>query len=272
LKENMNKITPQKIKKMPYIEFMAFLEETNRPPGGKNSIRLAAQNCFIAKDSKVLDIGCNTGYCSFEIAHLIKCCVIGIDASREMIKTAKKFQKVDPLGYLIKFIIADAARLPFKNNTFDVVISGGSTAFMDDKEKALKEYKRVLKPWGFIADINFFYKIRPPIKLIEKLNNLMNINIKPWDINYWLDIYNKCNLEKYFIYTNDVKQVKRERIKNYCLEMTRQKKLNKETKKELVKRLTNAMTLFNENHKYLAYAIFILRKRPIEEQISLFGM
>jgi len=54
--------------------------------------------------------------------------------------------------------------------------------------------------------------------------------------------------------------------------MTRQKKLNKETKKELVKRLTNAMTLFNENHKYLAYAIFILRKRPIEEQISLFGM
>jgi len=267
----MKTITPKKIREMPYVEFMAFLEEVNRPPGGKDSIRRVVQNCFITKNSKVLDIGCNTGYCSFEVAHLTKCDIIGIDVSPKMIRAAKKFKKADQLGYLIKFMVADATRLPFKDAVFDMVISGGSTAFIEDTEKAIKEYKRVLKQWGFIADINFFYKIKPPTKLIKELNNLMDIDIKPWDIDYWLDLYNRCGLEKYFIYTNDVKRVKKEEIENYCFEMARQKKLNKETRKELIKRLTDIMILFDKNHKYLAYGIFILRKRLVKEQISLFG-
>lgn len=267
----MSKMTPQKIKSMSYVELMAFLEEINRPPGGKDSLRIVAQNCSITKDSKVLDVGCNTGYCSFETAHLTKCHVIGVDMSPDMIKTAKKLQKADPLEYLIKFMVADAMRLPFKNEIFDVVISGGSTAFIDNQEKAIKEYKRVLKPWGFIADINFFYKIKPPIRLINKLNNLMDINIELWDVNYWLDLYRECGLEKYFLYINNVKQVSREEIENYCSEMATQKKLAKGVRKELIKRLINIMTLFNENHKYLAYGVFILRKRPVKEQISLFG-
>lgn len=267
----MRKITVQKIKRMSYIELMAFLEEVNRPPGGKNSIRQVVQNCFITKDSKVLDVGSNTGYCSFETAHLTKCRVIGVDINPDMIKTAKKLQKADPLGYLMKFMVADATRLPFKNETFDLVISGGSTAFIDNKEKAIQEYKRVLIPWGFIADINFFYKIKPPIKLIKKLNKLMDINIESWDINYWLNLYKRCGLEEYFIYTNNVKQTSRDEIKNYCFEIVRQKKIDKEIQLKLVKRLINIVTLFNENHKYLAYGVFILRKRPIKEQISLFG-
>lgn len=267
----MNKITSKEIKLMPYVQLLAFLEEINRPPGGKDSIRQVVQNCFITKESKVLDVGCNTGYCSFEIAHLAGSQVTGIDINSEMIKTAKKFKKSDPLGYLIKFMIADAMKLPFKKETFNVVVSGGSTAFIKDKIKAIQEYRRVLKPWGFIADINFFYKIKPPLKLIDKLNELMNVNIKPWSINYWLDIYDKCNLEKYFIYKDNIRQVRKKEIINYCFEMAKIKKLTKETQKELIKRLIIIMTLFNENHKYLAYGIFILRKRPIKEQISLFG-
>lgn len=267
----MGKITAEQIKKMSYVELMAFLEEVNRPPGGKDSLRQVVQNCFITKDSRVLDIGCNTGYCSFEIAHLAKCRVIGIDISPDMIKVAREFQKSDSLGCLIEFKVGDAKKLPFKNETFDVVVSGGSTAFIDNKENALREYKRVLKAWGFIADINFFYKIRPPAELINKLNNLMDINIKPWDMNYWLNLYDRCGLEKYFVYTNDVKQVSREEIKNYCSTMSEQRNLFKEVREELIKRLISTMSLFNENHKYLAYGIFILRKRLLEEQISLFG-
>lgn len=116
----MSEITSQKISKMSYVKLMAFLEEVNRPPGGKDSIRVAVQNCFITKDSKVLDIGCNTGYCSFEIVHLSRCSVTGIDISPVMIRTAKKFQKEDPLGNLIKFRVADAMHLPFTKKMFDV--------------------------------------------------------------------------------------------------------------------------------------------------------
>jgi len=152
----MTKITPQKIKEISYVDLMAFLGEVNRPPGGKNSVRILVQNCFITKDSKVLDVGCNTGYVSFEIAHLAKCSVVGVDINGNMIKAAKKIKKKDPLGHLIKFRVADAMNLPFRKEVFDVVVSGGSTAFIEDKIRVIQEYKRVLKQWGFIADINFF--------------------------------------------------------------------------------------------------------------------
>ena len=267
----MEKITPQKIKQMSYVDLMAFLDEVNRPPGGKDSVRILAQNCFINKDSKVLDIGCNTGYISFEIAHLAKCSVVGVDINKNMIKAAEKIRKKDSLGHLVKFKVADAMNLPFQKETFDMVVSGGSTAFIDDKIKALQEYKRVLKQWGFVADINFFYKKRPPAPLLKKLNSILEIKIEPWDINYWVDLYEKAGLEKYFIHVGQIQPVSRQAVKNYCSVMANERQLPSNVELELKKRLLKIMSVFNENHKYLGYGVFILRKRPQKEQISLFG-
>lgn len=268
----MKKITMQEIKKMSYVELMAFLEEINRPPGGRDSIRRVVQNCFISKDSKVLDIGCNTGYCTFEIAHLARCQVIGVDINSKMIEMAEKFKKNDPLKKLINFKVSDAINLPFRDQLFDVVVSGGSTAFITDKEKALKEYGRVLRPWGFVADINFYYKTKPPLKIINNLNKLMNTSIKPWGIKYWLNAYEKIGFEQYFVYTNSVKRASRKEIESYCNKMIKQKNLTNPLGNVLRKKLISIMDLFNKNHEYLAYAIFILRKRPSKEQDSLFGM
>lgn len=268
----MVQITTEQIKKMSYVELMAFLEEINRPPGGKDSIKKIVQNCFITKDSKVLDIGCNTGYCAFEINHLIKCRVIGIDIDPNMIKVAKKIKKNEPFKKLIDFKVADARKLPFRNEEFDIVICGGSTAFMTNREKSLREYKRVLKSWGFVADINFYYQTKPPTYLIQELNQLMKTNIKAWGIDYWLNLYKKVGLEKYFIYTGNVKQATQKEIKDYCNLIVKQKKLTQSNKNALKERLIPIMSLFNENNKHLVYSIFILRKRPVEEQVSLFGV
>ena len=267
----MTKITLQKIKEMGYVDLMAFLGEVNRPPGGKDAVRILAQNCFITKNSKVLDVGCNTGYVSFEIVHLTKCSAIGVDISKNMIKAAEKIRSKDPLGHLIKFKVADAMNLPFQKEVFNVVVSGGSTAFINNKVKAIQEYKRVLKQWGFVADINFFYKTKPPTSLISRLNSILGIEIEPWDINYWINLYEQCGLEKYFVYTNHIKPVSRQAVENYCSVMANEKHLPQSIKLELKKRLVKIMAVFNENHKYLDYGIFIFRKRPDKEQISLFG-
>lgn len=267
----MAEITLQKIKQMSYVDLMAFLDEINRPPGGKDSVRILVQNCFITKDSKVLDVGCNTGYVSFEIAHLAKCAVVGVDINKNMIKAAEEIRRRDPLGRLVKFKIADAMNLSFPKETFDVVVSGGSTAFIDDKIKALQEYKQALKQWGFIADINFFYKKRPPVSLLKKLNSILEIKIEPWDINYWIDLYEKAGLEKYFIHVGQIQPVSRQDVRNYCSLMANERKLPRNVELEIKERLLKIMSIFNENHKYFGYGVFIFRKRPEKEQISLFG-
>jgi len=267
----MTKIITQKIKEMSYIDLVAFLGEDNYPPGGKDSVRILTQNCFITKNSIVLDIGCNTGYVSFEIARLVKCSVVGIDINKNMIKVAEKIRKTDPLSHLIKFKVANAMYLPFKKETFDIVISGGSTAFIDDKMRAIQEYKRVLKHWGFIGDINFFYRVKPPISLIKKLNSILEIQIQPWDLNYWMNLYEHCGLEKYFIYTSRSIPASCQDVENYCSAMADKKHLSESAKQELKKKLIKIMDVFNENHKYLDYGIFIFRKKPNREQAYLFG-
>jgi ubiquinone/menaquinone biosynthesis C-methylase UbiE len=268
----MTKVASQKIKEMSYVDLMAFLDEVNRSPGGKDSIRILVQNCFITKDSKVLDVGCNTGYVSFEIAHLAKCSVVGVDISEQMIKSAERIKRRDPLGHLTEFKVADAMNLPFQEESFDIVASGGSTAFIENKIKAIREYKRVLKQWGFIADINFFYKVKPPMSLLKKLNYILGIEIGPWDKNYWTNLYEEADLEKYFIYENYIKPVRHQAVKNYCATMSKEKRLSSTMEAELKKRLIKTISVFNENHKYLNYGIFIYRKRPEKEQISLFGV
>lgn len=267
----MRNITPEKIVKMPYVELMALLNEINRPPGGKDSIRIVAQNTFLNKDSLVLDVGCNTGFCSFEIAHLVKCRVIGIDISSSMVKTANYFKERDSLGYLVKFIVGDAENMHFKDNTFDLVLSGGSTAFIEDKYKAIKEYKRVVKPWGFIADINFFYRKKVPLRIIRELRKILGVNIHPWNKKFWLHLYEAHNLEIYFIHENDLEPVSKERVREYSIKMVNNTDFDSSTKKALLERLLKIMSLFNENHKYLSYAIFILRKRSLSEQDFLFS-
>ena len=262
-------MTEEVLRSIPYVELMAYLGEINRPPGGKDSIRRLVQNCFLNHTSNVLDVGCNTGYCAFEIAHLAKCEVTGVDLSPEMISEANKH--INPSDGNIKFTIADGMRLPFADNIFDLVTSGGSTAFISDKAKAIAEYRRVTKMWGFIADINFYYAKEPPKQLLSKLNELLGITILPWSADYWRHLYDNAELEPYYEHHGDVSAVSDEAVAAYCKTMAAEKELDKKLETILVERLKEAMLLFNENHRYLRFGVFIRRKRPEPEQCTLFG-
>jgi len=256
---------------MGYVDFMATLDEINRPPGGKESIRELVLNTFLSKDSKVLDVGCNTGYCSFEIAALAKCKVVGLDINKNMINSATSLRDkyYTDLKDKISFLQGDGMKLPFKDNAFDLVMSGGSTAFIPSIQKALCEYKRVCKPWGFIGDINFYYHTEPPKSLLIKMNNLLGIKIQPWNREYWLNIYRNAGLEIYHCSFCTAKAVSNNDVRRYCIQLASEKKWSKEVTEAAISRLIRTMKIFNENHKYLAFGVFILRKRTFPE-VTLF--
>lgn len=260
----------KKIKDMPYVEFMAFLDEINRPPGGKVALKKMLDYCDVDKTSKILDIGCNTGFCSFESVLLKNCQVVGIDLSTDMIKTAnKKLLEFDKLVRdKISFFNYDAKKMPFLDNEFDFIFSGGSTAFIDDIDLALLEYKRVLKSWGFFGDINFFYSEKPREGLIDELNELMGTNIVEWNKEMWIEKYIRAGFEVFDILEEEISYVDDNKIEEYVYELLSNK--NEEVKKASSEKLKNIMELFNENHKFLKYGIFIMRKREIREEPYLF--
>jgi ubiquinone/menaquinone biosynthesis C-methylase UbiE len=94
----------------------------------------------------MLDLGSGTGYLSIEIAKEAPSLrVYGIDLSRRMVKIARRHARgVDNA----RFVFGNAARLPFKDNSIDLVISTGASHHWRMPRLVFEECYRVLKPGG----------------------------------------------------------------------------------------------------------------------------
>lgn len=266
-------LTVQQIRQLGYVDFMALLDETNRPPGGLRALISMLQASFLTPDSRVLDVGCNTGFCTFEISRFAKCNVTGVDINENMIATATKNKS----KYLDKkrsdkvtFKVGDAKSLDFPDSSFDLVMSGGSTAFVDDIPAAIREYSRVCKDYGLICDINFYYHKAPPTELLKKMNDTMGTNIEPWGSNYWENIYRNAGLEFISITRIPIEEVTDEKVEHYAREMSGRLGIGGEATKAVATKLLDVMKLFNENHKYLASGVFLYRKNPSPYEVTLF--
>ena len=101
------------------------------------------------KGEAVLDIGCGAGVDTLVAAIMVgtEGRVTGIDLIPEMLKRARTNLKKTSLNN-VTLREGSAEKLPFPDETFDVVISNGVLNLIPDKAKALREVFRVLKPSG----------------------------------------------------------------------------------------------------------------------------
>jgi ubiquinone/menaquinone biosynthesis C-methylase UbiE len=89
-------------------------------------------------DERLLDVGCGDGGVARLLASRVSD-VVAVD-----VEPAASWQDGDRLT----FRVADGEQLPFRNSEFDVVHSKDSLHHMDNPERALAEYRRVLRPDG----------------------------------------------------------------------------------------------------------------------------
>jgi ubiquinone/menaquinone biosynthesis C-methylase UbiE len=105
-------------------------------------------------DESLLDSGCGDG----GVARLLRervGTVVAIDIER---------QATWQDGPRLTFCVADAEELPYEDGAFDLVHSKDSLHHMDSPERALAEYRRVLKPGGtaLIVEANRYNPIFYP--------------------------------------------------------------------------------------------------------------
>lgn len=94
-----------------------------------------------AAGRRTLDLGCGEG----RVARDLKARgheVVGIDASETLVQFA---QEADPEG---EYLVADAARLPFEDASFDLVVAFNTLMDFDDMSGAVREAARVLEHGG----------------------------------------------------------------------------------------------------------------------------
>ena len=104
----------------------------------------------VIKGKDVLEIATGPGLLAKHVAYAAGS-MIATDFSDGMIREAKKGEYPDNL----KFEVADAMALPYKENSFDVVIIANALHIVPDPEKVLSEIDRVLKDKGILIAPNF---------------------------------------------------------------------------------------------------------------------
>ena len=96
------------------------------------------------RNGTILDLGSGTGFLSIEIAGKApNLQVCGIELGRQMVKIARRHAKgVDNA----RFVFGNAAKLPFKDNSIDLVVSTGASHHWKAPRMVFDECYRVLKP------------------------------------------------------------------------------------------------------------------------------
>lgn len=114
----------------------------------------------IKKGMQVLDLGCGSGAFTPFIARTVgeRGKVYALDIQADMLKQlARKLSKPENKDIKnIKLIEGNAYELPFDNNSLDLVNMVTVLPEIPDRNRALQEVKRVLKPGGLFAVTELF--------------------------------------------------------------------------------------------------------------------
>ncbi len=135
---------------------------------------------------KVLEVGCGNGYYLSLLNRVgLKLDLTGVDIDQMALTDAVKF-----IGdSSVKVILADAAKLPFKNNSFDKVVMSEVIEHVDKEREVLNEILRVLKKGGILTlttcntDYPFFWD---PINWV--LQHFFNTHVRA---GFWAGIWNQ---------------------------------------------------------------------------------
>ncbi|WP_332742935.1 bifunctional demethylmenaquinone methyltransferase/2-methoxy-6-polyprenyl-1,4-benzoquinol methylase UbiE [Hydrogenophaga sp.] len=124
---------------------------------------------------RVLDIAGGTGDLSLAFAKKVGPTgrVVHTDINEAMLREGRT--RLLDLGVVLPTLVCDAEKLPFANDTFDFVSVAFGLRNMTNKELALAEMHRTLKPGGKLLVLEFSRVAKP----LEKAYDWYSFNILP---------------------------------------------------------------------------------------------
>lgn len=130
--------------------FLAQLGKKRLRPGGVLATNWLINKGHFSSDKRVLEVACNMCTTSIELARTYQCHIEGVDLNKTALENGKRNVAKHNLESLIHLTQANAMKLPFEDQSFDIILNEAMLTMLPYpvKEKVLKEYYRVLKPNG----------------------------------------------------------------------------------------------------------------------------
>ncbi|CBY15156.1 unnamed protein product [Oikopleura dioica] len=116
--------------------------------------------------SSALELGANQGECSRSLSSNVMSYLVQTDSCPYV-----TYKADTPKFHVDKNAVDESQALPYKDNSFDLVISNLNLHWVNDLDKSCREILRVLKPDGaFVGAIwgnDSLYELRQSIQLAE---------------------------------------------------------------------------------------------------------
>ena len=266
-----DELTVSDVDDLPYVTLLARLGESNRPPGGIDTIRQLIVNCHIRPETSVLHAGCNAGFSSREIARMSGCSMIGIDISAEMAAKAELIARREGIDRL-RYLQADMRALPFADQQFDLTFSAGALAFVEGHRSAVDEWIRVTKPNGLIADAELYYREEAPESVRADVTRTIGVKVPNYDSDYWPRLFSGPRLEPWYDFTAPVVTYDDEAIVSYVRRLVDHKApgVPDAVSCALEARLVETFRIFNANLRYMNYQIIVRRRIADDAEPALY--
>ena len=205
----------------------------------------------IVNGQNVLEVGCGFGGTISIINELFKNLkMVGLNIDQRQIDRAKEkvFQKN---GNELSFIQGDACKLPFEDNSFDIVLAVECIFHFSDRNKFFSEANRVLKDGGSLVFSDFVLSFDFP--------NLFNISLKKSGIPFYGKIQLcTCDTYKSLATTNcfeieDIEDINENTLPTYPI-------VKKVFSKSKLGYCLTQVAEWTQQSKMIRYKNFILKK------------
>jgi len=156
----------------------------------------------IKSEQNYLEIGCGSGAVARYVSKKYKLNVTGTDIDKDQILLSRRDSTCTKN---ITFLEADATHLPFKDKSFDIVLSINVLHHISNWTDVLKEINRVLRSNGYFILVDLFYskwtaKIgKVLVRNVYGITTIDNLNIFIND-NKFSTIYSQ--ISKSFMWNN----------------------------------------------------------------------
>jgi demethylmenaquinone methyltransferase / 2-methoxy-6-polyprenyl-1,4-benzoquinol methylase len=159
----------------PKYDLLNHLLSFNIDRGWRRALLKRLEPVLARPEAQILDLCCGTGDVLLDLERVGRAHVLGADFCHPMLVGAQ--QKSALKGCAARLIEADALNLPIAEQSLDAISIAFGFRNLADYPGGLEEFRRVLKPGGVLAILEFSH---PPALLVRTAYGLYSRAILPF--------------------------------------------------------------------------------------------